>query len=124
MPAVLGEATQDCGVFVQMSGARALGRLAHARPGHRPVSARSRPRACGALRCLKYRQALTVRRYPDHLISIVPADTALRAGWALTSRDSGPRSGYRYRPRFLAEVWKPGEPSTTTTSTQESSGPP
>jgi hypothetical protein len=43
--------------------------------------------------------------------SSVPADTALRAGWALTSRDKGPRSGYRYRPRFFAEVWKPGEPS-------------
>lgn len=51
------------------------------------------------------------RRYPRHLVSIVPADTALRAGWALTSRDKGPRSGYRYRPRFFAEVWKPGEPS-------------
>ncbi|MFE9801387.1 hypothetical protein ACFYP6_21405 [Streptomyces goshikiensis] len=52
------------------------------------------------------------RRYPDHSISIIPADTALRAGWALTSRDSGPRSGYRYRPQFFAEVWKPGEPSS------------
>ncbi|MER5973492.1 hypothetical protein ABT112_27830 [Streptomyces sp. NPDC002055] len=51
------------------------------------------------------------RRYPQHVISIVPADTALRAGWALTSRDKGPRAGYRYRPRFFAEVWKPGEPS-------------
>ncbi|UJB44484.1 hypothetical protein [Streptomyces sp. A1-5] len=51
------------------------------------------------------------RRYPDHFVSIVPADTALRAGWALTSRDSGPRSGYRYRPQFFAEVWRPGEPS-------------
>ncbi|MER7838276.1 hypothetical protein ABTY98_20885 [Streptomyces sp. NPDC096040] len=51
------------------------------------------------------------RRYPDHCVSIVPADTALRAGFALTSRDAGHRSGYRYRPRFLAEVWKPGEPS-------------
>ncbi|MFJ2341851.1 hypothetical protein [Streptomyces antimycoticus] len=51
------------------------------------------------------------RRYPRHVVSIVPADTALRAGWALTSRDKGPRSGYRYRPRFFAEVWKPGEPS-------------
>ncbi|WP_367433209.1 hypothetical protein [Streptomyces celluloflavus] len=50
-------------------------------------------------------------RYPDHAVSIVPADTALRAGWALTSRDKGPRSGYRYRPHFFAEVWKPGEPS-------------
>ncbi|GLF92818.1 hypothetical protein [Streptomyces yaizuensis] len=49
------------------------------------------------------------RRYPNHSVSIVPADTALRAGWALTSRDSGHRSGYRYRPQFFAEVWKPGE---------------
>ncbi|MFJ6569841.1 hypothetical protein ACIQNU_20705 [Streptomyces sp. NPDC091292] len=54
---------------------------------------------------------LLIRRYPDHVVSIVPADTALRAGWALTSRDSGPRSGYRYRPQFFAEVWKPGVPS-------------
>ncbi|SHN14601.1 hypothetical protein [Streptomyces yunnanensis] len=52
-----------------------------------------------------------LRRYPDHVVSIVPADTALRAGWALTSRDKGPRLGYRYRPQFFAEVWKPGEPS-------------
>ncbi|MFE0938392.1 hypothetical protein ACFW4O_38315 [Streptomyces mutabilis] len=50
-------------------------------------------------------------RYPNHNVSIVPADTALRAGWALTSRDSGPKSGYRYRPQFFAEVWKPGAPS-------------
>ncbi|MFJ2882673.1 hypothetical protein ACIPJN_31860 [Streptomyces sp. NPDC086796] len=50
-------------------------------------------------------------RYPQHMVSIIPADTALRAGWALTSRDKGPRAGYRYRPRFFAEVWKPGEPS-------------
>ncbi|WP_326677895.1 hypothetical protein [Streptomyces sp. NBC_01237] len=56
------------------------------------------------------KQVLT-RRYPQHIVSIVPADTALRAGWALTSRDKGPRAGYRYRPRFFAEVWKPGEPS-------------
>lgn len=51
------------------------------------------------------------RRYPDHCVSIIPADTALRAGFALTSRDVGHRSGYRYRPRFFAEVWRPGEPS-------------
>ncbi|MFI2238003.1 hypothetical protein [Streptomyces chrestomyceticus] len=51
------------------------------------------------------------RRYPNHFVSIVPADTTLRAGWALTSRDSGPKSGYRYRPQFFAEVWRPGEPS-------------
>ncbi|MET7881811.1 hypothetical protein [Streptomyces avermitilis] len=51
------------------------------------------------------------QRHPGHLVSIVPADTALRAGWALNSRDKGPRSGYRYRPRFFAEVWKPGAES-------------
>ncbi|MCX4583831.1 hypothetical protein [Streptomyces sp. NBC_01481] len=51
------------------------------------------------------------RRYPHHAVSIISADTVLRAGWALTSRDAGHRSGYRYRPRFFAEVWKPGEPS-------------
>ncbi|MBT2446772.1 hypothetical protein J7F03_06715 [Streptomyces sp. ISL-43] len=56
------------------------------------------------------RQLLS-RRYPKHSVSIVPADTALRAGWALTSRDPGHRSGYRYRPQFFAEIWKPGEPS-------------
>ncbi|MGR4881225.1 hypothetical protein ACIPUC_17720 [Streptomyces sp. LARHCF249] len=27
---------------------------------------------------------------------------ALRAGWALTSRDPGPRSGYPYRPQFTS----------------------
>jgi hypothetical protein len=42
------------------------------------------------------------RRYPRHFISIVHADTALRAGWT--------KLGH-YRPQFLAEVWKPGEPS-------------
>ncbi|MGW6491622.1 hypothetical protein [Streptomyces sp. NPDC055056] len=51
------------------------------------------------------------RQYPDHCVSIIPADTVLRAGFALTSRDAGHRSGYRYRPRFFAEVWKPGQPS-------------
>lgn len=56
-------------------------------------------------------QHILTRRYPDHVVSIVPADTALRAGWALTSKDKGPRLGYRYRPQFFAEVWKPGEPS-------------
>ncbi|MEV5929999.1 hypothetical protein ACPCSG_24345 [Streptomyces cellulosae] len=50
---------------------------------------------------------ILVRRHPGYCVSIVPADTTLRAGWALNSRDKGPRSGYRYRPRFFAEVWKP-----------------
>ncbi|MFF0479406.1 hypothetical protein [Streptomyces sp. NPDC004284] len=51
------------------------------------------------------------RTYPDHSVSIVPADTALRGGWALTSRDKGNKVGYRYRPQYFAEVWRPGEPS-------------
>ncbi|MGW3626514.1 hypothetical protein [Streptomyces sp. NPDC000880] len=56
-------------------------------------------------------ERLLGRRYPDYSVSIVPADTALRAGWALTSRDKGHRVGYRYRPQFFAEIWKPGETS-------------
>ncbi|MGW7091621.1 hypothetical protein [Streptomyces sp. NPDC054874] len=50
-------------------------------------------------------------RFPDHTVTIVPADTALRAGWALTSRDKGEKLRYRYRPQYFAEVWRPGEPS-------------
>lgn len=52
-------------------------------------------------------------RYPDYSISIVRADTALRAGWTLTSRDKAKTKtvGYHYRPQFFAEVWKPGESS-------------
>ncbi|MFI8912716.1 hypothetical protein ACIGW4_13980 [Streptomyces sp. NPDC053513] len=50
-------------------------------------------------------------RFPDHSVTIVPADTALRAGWALTSRDKGEKVKYRYRPQYFAEVWRPGEPS-------------
>lgn len=53
------------------------------------------------------RRILT-QRYPDRAVSIVPADTALRAGWALTSRDKGRSQKYRYRPQFFAELWKPG----------------
>jgi hypothetical protein len=48
------------------------------------------------------------RAFPDHCVSIVPAETALRAGW-----ESGTSSGYRYRPQFFAEIWQPGEPSRT-----------
>ncbi|MFD5767168.1 hypothetical protein ACFWIN_15265, partial [Streptomyces sp. NPDC127049] len=50
-------------------------------------------------------------RFPDHSVTIVPADTVLRAGWALTSRDKGEKVKYRYRPQYFAEVWRPGEPS-------------
>lgn len=50
-------------------------------------------------------------RYPDRVVSIVPADTALRAGWALTSKEKGTPPNYQYRPQFFAELWKPDEPS-------------
>ncbi|MFF7181288.1 hypothetical protein [Streptomyces sp. NPDC008121] len=50
-------------------------------------------------------------RFPDHSVTIVPADTALRAGWALTTRDKGEKVKYRYRPQNFAEVWRPEEPS-------------
>ncbi|WP_406136146.1 hypothetical protein [Streptomyces sp. NBC_01089] len=55
-------------------------------------------------------------RYPQHRVSIVHADTVLRAGWALTSTEKVKGSevgsvGYRFRPQYLAEVWKPSEPS-------------
>ncbi|MFB7406462.1 hypothetical protein ACFCZ2_04675, partial [Streptomyces sp. NPDC056202] len=50
-------------------------------------------------------------RFPDHSVTIVPADTVLRAGWALTSRDKGEKVKYRYRPQYFAEVWRPDEPS-------------
>ncbi|MFE1169273.1 hypothetical protein [Nocardiopsis sp. NPDC058789] len=40
-------------------------------------------------------------RYPEHRVSIIPADLVLRAGW--------PKTRLWYRPRFFAEVWRPGE---------------
>ncbi|MGP4017680.1 hypothetical protein [Saccharopolyspora sp. 5N708] len=51
------------------------------------------------------------QRHSDRVVSIVPADTTLRAGWALTSREKGRRNNYRYRPQFFVELWKPGAPS-------------
>ncbi|MFD8333216.1 hypothetical protein ACFV42_11240 [Streptomyces solisilvae] len=58
-------------------------------------------------------EQILTRRYPDHSVSFVRADTALRAGWTLTSRDKAKTKtvGYHYRPQFFAEVWKPGESS-------------
>ncbi|MFF8948807.1 hypothetical protein ACF09I_08530 [Streptomyces sp. NPDC014940] len=50
-------------------------------------------------------------RFPDHTVTIVPADTVLRAGWALTSRGKGEKVKYRYRPQYFVEVWQPEEPS-------------
>ncbi|MCX5203207.1 hypothetical protein OG897_17365 [Streptomyces sp. NBC_00237] len=58
-------------------------------------------------------EQILAHRYPDHSVSIVRADTALRAGWTLTSRDKAKTKtvGYQYRPQFFAEVWKPGKSS-------------
>ncbi|WP_433471441.1 hypothetical protein [Saccharomonospora azurea] len=42
------------------------------------------------------------QRYPDRIVSIVPADTALFAGWKKLGR---------YKPQYFAEVWKPRERS-------------
>ncbi|WP_329531925.1 hypothetical protein OG568_15075 [Streptomyces sp. NBC_01450] len=58
-------------------------------------------------------EQILTRRYPDHSVSFVRADTALRAGWTLTSRDKAKTKtvGYPYRPQFFAELWKPGESS-------------
>ncbi|WP_197048971.1 hypothetical protein [Streptomyces violaceusniger] len=56
-------------------------------------------------------------RYPHHHVSILHSDTVLRAGWALTSAERENKDnksvsvGYRYRPQYLAEVWKPDQPS-------------
>ncbi|MDA3647973.1 hypothetical protein LZ318_07390 [Saccharopolyspora indica] len=47
-------------------------------------------------------QRVLAQRYPDRMVSIVPADTTLRAGWVARGN---------YRPQFFAELWKPGEPS-------------
>ncbi|MFK0159908.1 hypothetical protein ACIQVK_48570 [Streptomyces sp. NPDC090493] len=51
------------------------------------------------------------KRYPDHLISVVDADIALQAGWALVGKDVKRRDWVKLRPDFLLEAWKPGEPS-------------
>jgi hypothetical protein len=48
-------------------------------------------------------------RYPDHVISIVDASTALLAGWSLGGVE--PSKGSRPRPEYFIEAWKPGEPS-------------
>lgn len=58
-------------------------------------------------------QRVLAQRHPDRVVSIVPVDTALRAGWALTNGEKGPRRqrSYTYRPQFFAELWKPDVPS-------------
>ncbi|MFJ5034567.1 hypothetical protein ACIQB5_42465 [Streptomyces sp. NPDC088560] len=51
------------------------------------------------------------RRYPDHVVSIVDADIALQAGWALVGKDVQRRDWVRLRPDYFLEAWKPGEAS-------------
>ncbi|WP_439681774.1 hypothetical protein [Embleya sp. MST-111070] len=56
-------------------------------------------------------------RYPDHAISVVDADVALQAGWALTAAQARQKAKdvqgiwTRHRPHFFVELWKAGEPS-------------
>ncbi|WP_238697957.1 hypothetical protein, partial [Streptomyces sp. E5N91] len=55
-------------------------------------------------------------RFPGYGVSILHSDTVLRAGWALNASERkkdepGASVSYRYRPHFLAEVWKPSHPS-------------
>ncbi|WP_138962449.1 hypothetical protein [Streptomyces sp. YIM 121038] len=52
-------------------------------------------------------------RYPDHSVSVIPADVALKAGWTLRSTSgigSRPEPLQR-RPHFFVEAWQPGQPS-------------
>ncbi|MER0243493.1 hypothetical protein AAHZ94_16025 [Streptomyces sp. HSW2009] len=51
-------------------------------------------------------------RYPDHSVSVIPADIALKAGWTLRSTGAGPRpEPLQRRPHFIVEAWQPGQPS-------------
>lgn len=51
-------------------------------------------------------------RYPDHSVSVIPADIALKAGWNLRSTGNGPRpEPLQRRPHFFVEAWCPGRPS-------------
>ncbi|MFE4599317.1 hypothetical protein ACFRKE_00485 [Kitasatospora indigofera] len=50
------------------------------------------------------------RRYPDHSLSVIDAEIALRAGWTLTGKEASVHRASK-RPHFFLEVWKPGVPS-------------
>ncbi|WP_435172345.1 hypothetical protein [Actinacidiphila sp. bgisy145] len=51
-------------------------------------------------------------RYPDHSVSVIPADVALKAGWTLRGSGIGARPEPRQRrPHFFVEAWQPGQPS-------------
>ncbi|MFI6084998.1 hypothetical protein ACIBBB_29215 [Streptomyces sp. NPDC051217] len=51
-------------------------------------------------------------RYPDHSVSVIPADIALKAGWTLRSTGTGTRpEPLQRRPHFFVVAWQPGQPS-------------
>ncbi|MGV9270235.1 hypothetical protein ACWDRR_36955 [Kitasatospora sp. NPDC003701] len=55
-------------------------------------------------------QEVLGQRYPDHSVSAIDAEIALRAGWTLTGKDHATHRASK-RPHFFLEVWKPGAPS-------------
>ena len=72
---------------------------------YRGMQARELGRAFG----LAVAERALRERYPDHLISIVDAETVLLPGFART-KPAG-TLGARPRPDFLLEAWRPGEGS-------------
>lgn len=58
-------------------------------------------------------EKLVRSRYPDHSVSVIPADVALKAGWTLRSTSgAGARpEPLQRRPHFFVEAWQPGKPS-------------
>ncbi|MFK0173963.1 hypothetical protein ACIQU5_34820 [Streptomyces sp. NPDC090306] len=58
-------------------------------------------------------EKLVRSRYPDHSVSVIPADVALKAGWSLRSTaGAGARpEPLQRRPHFFVEAWQPGQPS-------------
>lgn len=96
--------TGDSGSFLKLS---AEGK----EPGHYYKANQSNELGVGF--GLALTQRILAQRHPDRVVSIVPAETALRAGWALTNGEKGPRrpKSYPYRPQFFAELWKPDAPS-------------
>lgn len=55
-------------------------------------------------------QEVLRQRYPDHSVSVIDAEIALRAGWTLTGKEDSTHRAPK-RPHFFLEVWKPGAPS-------------
>ena len=96
--------TGDTGSFLKLS---AEGK----EPGHYYKANQSSELGLGF--ALAVAQRILAQRHPDRVVSIVPADTALRAGWALSSKEKGRRrqKSSPYRPQFFAELWKPDAPS-------------